>query len=87
MAGPEAEQLRQEVRSRRLALLLALATLIREARISNAEEVILGRAIDLLDDRAERQVEPTVADVLRVIEEGPDTLRCAARASGQSAAD
>ena len=51
MTGPDAEQLRAEVRSRRLSLLLALATLIREARISNAEEVILGRAIDLLDAR------------------------------------
>ncbi|MGH3217931.1 MAG: hypothetical protein ACRDPY_04235 [Streptosporangiaceae bacterium] len=80
MTGREAEQLRQEVRSRRLALLLALATLIREARISNAEEVILGRAIDLLDDRACGQTPPTVTDVLRVIEAGPDALRSAARA-------
>ena len=80
MAGPEAEQLRQEVRSRRLSLLLALATLIREARISNAEEVILGRAIDLLDDRSSGPAAPTVTDVLRVIEEGPDMLRSAARA-------
>ena len=80
MTGPDAERLRQELRSRRLALLLALATLVREARISNAEEVILGRAIDLLDDRLAGTREPTVTDVLRVIEEGPDTLRSAARA-------
>ncbi len=80
MTGHDAEQLRQEVRSRRLALLLALATLIRETRISNAEEVILGRAIDLLEDRARGSTEPTVTDVLRVIEQGPDTLRSAARA-------
>ena len=51
MTGPGAGRLRQELRSRRLSLLLALATLVREARISNAEEVILGRAIDLLDER------------------------------------
>jgi hypothetical protein len=81
MTGPDADQLRQEVRSRRLSLLLALATLIREARISNAEEVVLGRAIDLLDDRDQGMAAPTVADVLRVIEEGPDTLRSAARAA------
>ena len=80
MSGLDAERLRAEVRSRRLALLLALATLIREARISNAEEVILGRAIDLLDERARGRSAPTVTDVLRVIEEGPDTLRSAARA-------
>ena len=80
MTGTDAEQLRQEVRSRRLSLLLALATLIREARITNAEEVILGRAIDLLDDRTGAHAEPTVTDILHVIEEGPDTLRSAARA-------
>ncbi|SEF78377.1 hypothetical protein SAMN04489712_10218 [Thermomonospora echinospora] len=78
LAGAEAEALRWEVRSRRLTLLLALCTLVREARITNAEEVILGRAIDLLDERLDR--EPTVPDVLRVLEEGPDELRAAARA-------
>ena len=80
MSGPAAQQLWWEVRSRRLALLLALATLIRGERIANAEEVVLGRAIDLLDERNQGQAEPTVADVLAVIEEGPDTLRSAARA-------
>jgi hypothetical protein len=80
MAGPAARQLWWEVRSRRLALLMALATLIRGERISNAEEVVLGRAIDLLDERNHGQAEPTVADVLTVIEEGPDMLRSAARA-------
>jgi len=79
-SGPAAGRLRQEVRSRRLALLLALATLIREARITNAEEVILGRAMDLLDDRLAGTRAPTVPDVLQVIEDGPDMLRSAARA-------
>ena len=80
MTGPEARQLWWEMRSRRLALLMALATLIRGERIANAEEVVLGRAIDLLDERNHGQAEPTVADVLAVIEEGPDMLRSAARA-------
>jgi hypothetical protein len=80
LTGTEAERLREEVRSRRLALLLALATLVREARIGNAEEVLLGRAIDLLDERLARTRQPTVTDVLQVIEQGPDTLRAAARA-------
>jgi hypothetical protein len=79
LTGPEARRLWWEVRSRRLALLLALATLIRGGRISNAEEVVLGRAIDLLDERNQGRAEPTVADVLAVIEEGPDLLRSAAR--------
>lgn len=55
---------------------MALCTLIREAPVGNAEEVILGRAIDLLD---ERLAAPTVPDVLAVLEEGPEALRSAAR--------
>ncbi|MFC0862412.1 hypothetical protein ACFHYQ_08890 [Sphaerimonospora cavernae] len=77
MAGPDARRLRWEVRGRRLSLLLALCTLIREKRIGNAEEVVLGRSVDLLDERLTR--EPTVPDVLAVIEEGPEALRSAAR--------
>jgi hypothetical protein len=60
---------------------MALCTLVREGRITNAEEVLLGRAIDLLDERLAGEREPTVADVLTVVEQGPDTLRSAARAS------
>jgi hypothetical protein len=80
MSGEAAAQLRWEVRSRRLSLLMALATLIREARLTNAEEVVLGRAVDLLDERGSGHAQPTVTDVLSVVETGPDTLRSAARA-------
>jgi hypothetical protein len=85
MSGPDAQALRWEVRSRRLSLLMALCTLVRESRITNAEEVILGRAIDLLDERSVPGRQPTVTDVLAVIEEGPDTLRAAARAGTPAA--
>jgi hypothetical protein len=81
MSGPDADMLRWEVRSRRLSLLMALCTLVREGRLANGEEVLLGRAIDLLDERLGGTREPTVGDVLAVIEQGPDTLRAAARAS------
>ena len=79
MSGADAQALRWEVRSRRLSLLMALCALVREARVTNAEEVVLGRAVDLLDTR-NPPVQPTVTDVLAVIGEGPDTLRSAARA-------
>ncbi|MUL42918.1 hypothetical protein FZ103_17375 [Streptomonospora sp. PA3] len=83
LLGPdERAQLRWEVRSRRISLLMALCTLVREDRISNAEEVVLGAAVDLLDERLGAGVQPTVPDVLRVIEEGPDGLRALARAGG-----
>jgi len=78
MSGAEAAALRWEVRGRRLALLLALATLVRGAAVSNAEEVILGRAMDLLGERPGPT--PTVPDVLALLAEGPDELRAAARA-------
>ena len=81
MARQGAETLRWEVRSRRVSLLMALCTLVREARISNAEEVVLGRAIDLLDERLAGTREPTVTDVLAIIEQGPDSVRSAARTS------
>jgi hypothetical protein len=77
--GAEGRALRHDVRARRLSLLMALCTLVREGRVSNAEEVILGRAVDLLGER-NPEVQPTITGVLAVIAEGPDTLRSAARA-------
>ncbi|MEY9214975.1 hypothetical protein [Thermobifida halotolerans] len=82
LSADEREQLRWEVRSRRISLMMALCTLVREDRITNAEEVVLGAAIDLLDERLGPQTPPTVVDVLRVVEEGPDDLRRMARAEG-----
>ncbi|HEY7143847.1 MAG TPA: hypothetical protein VH637_06325 [Streptosporangiaceae bacterium] len=84
MTGPDAQALRWEVRSRRLSLLMALCLLVRESRITNAEEVILGRAIDLLDERNQPDGQPTVTHVLKVIEEGPDVLRAVARADSEA---
>jgi len=77
LGAADASSVRDEVRARRLSLLMALCTLIRNRPMANAEEVMLGKAVDLLDQRTRGQV--TVPDVLRVIEEGPDELRSAAR--------
>jgi hypothetical protein len=82
MTGPDADTLRREVRSRRLALLMALCTLVRGARLGNAEEVILGRAVDILDDTLTC---PTVPDVLQIIADAPDMLQAAARAHSPAA--
>ncbi|RMI43981.1 hypothetical protein EBO15_14580 [Actinomadura harenae] len=83
VTGSGSDTLRWEVRSRRLSLLLALATLVRESRITNAEEVVLGRALDLLDDRLD--TEPTIPDVLRILEEGPAELRAVTRTDSAAA--
>ena len=79
MSGPDAERLRLEIRGRRLSLLLALCALVRGTRLANAEEVVLGRAVDVLTERLPG--DPTVPDVLAIIAEGPDELRRAARAA------
>jgi len=57
---------------------MALCTLVRGTAITNAEEVILGRAIDLLVERSPA-AQPAILDVLDVLEKGPDTVRAAAR--------
>jgi hypothetical protein len=83
MSGPDADQLRLEVRGRRLTLLIALCTLVRDGgRVSNTEEVVLGRVVDLLAER--HTGDPVIPDVLGVLDQGPDTIRAAARATGQA---
>jgi len=78
MSGPQARQLRLELRGRRMSLLLALCALVRGRTITNPEEIIIGRAVDLLTDQS--TVDPTVPDVLRLVEAGTDDLYTAARA-------
>ena len=80
LPAAEQAQVRAEARARRLALLMALCALVRGQPLANAEEVVLGAAIDLLDAR--HRGTPVIPDVLRVIDEGPDALRTAARADG-----
>jgi hypothetical protein len=78
MGTEDARQLRLEVRGRRMSLLLALCALVRGNPLSNTEEVILGRTIDVLAERLDH--DPTVPDVLGLIETGCDELMTAARA-------
>jgi hypothetical protein len=77
LSGPAADRLRLEVRGRRLNATLALCALVRsDAPISNAEETVIGAAVDLLTDRG--TIDPTIPDVLGVIREGSDRLVSAA---------
>ncbi len=83
MDGTDTDQLRLEVRGRRLTLLVALCTLVRDgARVTNTEEVILGRVIDLLAER--HTGEPVIPDVLTILNQGPDTIRAAAGGTGRA---
>ena len=80
LPADRAAQLRLEVRGRRLTSLMALCSLVRRnERVTNGEEVVLGAAIDLLDDRVrDGDTQPTVPDVLALIRQGPDRLIAAA---------
>ncbi|BCY10981.1 hypothetical protein [Actinoplanes sp. L3-i22] len=78
MGVEEARKLRLEVRGRRMSLLLALCALVRGTPLSNTEEVIVGRAVDVLAERLDH--DPTVPDVLHLVETGCDELMAAARA-------
>ncbi len=81
LGGVQADQLRLEIRGRRLSLLLALCALIRRHPMDNREEVVLGRAVDLTAERLTDR-DPTIPDILAVLEQGPDELRSAARSTG-----
>ena len=78
MTGPAADRLRLEVHGRRVSLLLALCTLVRGSDLSNAEEVILGEAINLTV-AAKGEIDPTVPEVLATLESGSPAMRQAAR--------
>jgi hypothetical protein len=80
LPAAEAAAARIESRGRRLALLMALCTLIRGGPLDNAEEVVLGAALDVLDERLD--VPPVIPDVLRILDEGPAEMQAAARARG-----
>lgn len=80
LSAVDAAAARAESRGRRLALLMALCTLIRGAPLGNDEEVILGSAIDLLDERLDV---PVIPDVLRILEEAPAEMQAAARARSE----
>ena len=83
MSGTDADRLRLEVRGRRLTLLMALCGLIRDGgQVTNSEEVILGRSIDLLAGRLVDRA-PVIPDVITVLEQGPDAVRAAARSTSQ----
>jgi len=78
MSGPAADRLRLEVRGRRLNATLALCALVRtDAPMSNAEETVIGAAVDLLGERV-TGADPTIPDVLTVIRGAPDRLVSAA---------
>jgi hypothetical protein len=86
IGGAKGKQLRAEVRGRRLASLLALCSLVRPPAepIRNGEEVLLGRALDLLTGPRTRR-QPTVPNVLQVLRDGSEAMLSAAEVTDPAA--
>ncbi len=78
LGSEDREHLLLEIRGRRLTLLMALCSLVRtHAPMTNSEEVILGAAIDILQD-ADKTKDPIIPDVMAIINKGPEQLMVAA---------
>lgn len=75
-------ELLEEMNARRLASLSALCTVVRRAPVTDGEEVLLTEAVRLLDEQLDG--DPTVPDVLAVLERGPGELRRAVFAADEA---
>lgn len=75
----EANEVLADAHGRRHTVVAALLTILRGTPPTDREETILDRALRLLDARwVGRDQPPVLADLLTVIQEGPDELRAVA---------
>ncbi|MEV4991614.1 ATP/GTP-binding protein [Pseudarthrobacter sp. LMD1-1-1.1] len=68
-----AEQLMADSHNRRLNMITALITIVRNAKPSAHEESLIDRALHILDERLDRV--PLIGDLIEVIKDAPDELR------------
>jgi len=73
LSGDAKRKLQADVAGRRLNMLAALVTILRGAPIADTERTILNAALRVLDER-HRGV-PVLPDLVRIIDEGPETVR------------
>lgn len=71
-----AEQLMADSHNRRLNMITALITIVRNAKPSAHEESLIDRALHILDERLDRV--PLIGDLIEVIKDAPDELRAIA---------
>jgi len=72
-----------DAHGRRLTMVAALIAILRNDPPNDREETILDRALRVLDDRHHHGV-PVLADLLRVIQEGPEDVRMVALDRGDN---
>lgn len=73
LSGDAARRLRAEAQGRRLNMVSALVTVLRGQPVVDLERTILSAALRVLDER--HPGVPTLPDLIRVIDEGPDPVR------------
>jgi hypothetical protein len=71
-----AEQLMADSHNRRLNMMTALITIVRNAKPSAHEESLIDRALHIVDERLDRV--PLIGDLIEVIKDAPDELRAIA---------
>lgn len=69
----QANEVLEDAHGRRLAMVSALLTILRKSEPSDVEESILDQALRVLDRNFDGV--PVLADLLAVVQEGPDELR------------
>lgn len=75
--GAKRDQLISVSRGRRLDLLEALIAIVGGDKLTSTERLLLATAVDLAEDGHRRagQDDPTIPDVVKVMEQGPEQLR------------
>jgi hypothetical protein len=80
----EAEWLQADAHGRRLSMVSALILVVRGRRIEDYERAVLAAALRLVIVRRRRRM-PTLVDLVRVLEEGPDQVRAVTLDRGDEA--
>jgi hypothetical protein len=80
LSGSDRERLLAQGRGRRLNMVTALVTVLRNRPVVDQERTIINTALRLLEERHDGV--PILPDLIRVIDEGPDELRTVTLARG-----
>lgn len=76
LTGSARASLLEDAYGRQLTMTTALLSILRDDKVTSRENTILDRALDILNDRHRPgQPEPLLGDLLKVIQDAPETIR------------